>query len=64
MAGVLYNTGWYLFENGDVLEDGHTVQGVEPGSRWRCQHETALVPPQRVVVDINPGAPYTAGDRR
>jgi hypothetical protein len=56
VARVLFNTGAYVFERGDVLEDGDTVEGTVPGSRWRCQHETSLVPPERVVVDLHPGA--------
>jgi hypothetical protein len=63
VAPVLYNTGFYLFENGDVIEDGHTVEGAIAGSRWRCQHEDSLVAPARVVVDMNPGLRYAAGDR-
>lgn len=60
---MLYNIAAYLFENGDVIADGHTVEGVRPGTKWRCQHEDALVPPARVVVDINPGQPFAAGGR-
>ncbi|MBK8594762.1 MAG: DUF4261 domain-containing protein [Holophagales bacterium] len=62
VAGLLYNTAWYVFENGDVIEDGQTVDGVD-GHRWRCQHEVALVPPEREVLDINPGPRYAAGPR-
>jgi hypothetical protein len=47
---------------GDVIEDGHTVEGIAPGSKWRCRHEDALASPSRVVIDINPG-PYAAGIR-
>lgn len=63
MARVLYNTAWYLFNEGDVIEDGHTIEGIEAGSHWRCQHEDSLVAPNRVVLDLNPGAPYAAGNR-
>ncbi len=63
VASLLYNTGLYLFDHGDVIEDGHTVEGLEPESRWRCQHETALVEPEREVVDVSPGAPFAAGNR-
>ena len=63
MAALLANTGHYLFEQGDVIADGHTVEGLEPGRGWRCQHEDALVPPSRVVLDLDPGPPHAAGDR-
>ncbi|MCO6047794.1 DUF4261 domain-containing protein [Aeoliella sp. ICT_H6.2] len=63
VSAVLYNTAMYVFEKGLVLESGHTVEGIEPGSKWRCQFENALVPPERQVLDLNPGAPYAAGRR-
>ena len=63
VARVLYNLAFYVFENGDVIEDEHTVEGIEPGSKWHCQHEDSMVEPERVVIDLNPGEPYAAGDR-
>ena len=64
VAALLSNTGYYVFEQGDVIEDGHTVEGLEPGSRWRCQHEDSLLPPARVVLDLDPGPPHAAGGRQ
>jgi hypothetical protein len=60
---MLYNTAYYLFEHGDIIQNGHTVAGVPTERRWVCQHETALVVPERTVLDINPGSPYAAGKR-
>ncbi len=51
VAGVLYNLSGYVFLEGDVISDGHTVQGVGAGSKWRCQHAAALVGSERVVLD-------------
>jgi hypothetical protein len=56
VAGVLFNYAGYVFDNGDVLQDDNTVEGAVPGSKWRCRHETALVGPERMVVDLHPGA--------
>jgi len=64
VAGMLYNTGLYIFENGDVIEDGHTVAGINPNDKWLCQHEDSLLEPERVVLDVNPGYPFAAGNRR
>ena len=64
VARLLHNLGLYVFENGDIIEDGHTIDGPKPGDKWRCQHEMALVKPERMVLDINPGAPYAAGNRK
>jgi hypothetical protein len=63
VATLLYNTAFYLYEKGDVIEDGNTVAGVEPSSKWKCQHEDSLAAPERVVLDLNPGRPYAAGNR-
>lgn len=63
IARVLYNSAYYLFDSGDVIGDGQTIQGIGANDRWRCQHEDALVGPDRVVVDINPGRQYAAGNR-
>jgi hypothetical protein len=63
VARLLYNLGAYTFEKGDVIEDGHTVDGVDKKSRWTCRHEDSLIDPQRVVLDIDPGQPFAAGSR-
>lgn len=63
VAGVLNGTGHYLFEQGDVIQDGHTLSGWSPEQRWKCRHEASLTEPSRVVIDINPGAPHSAGNR-
>jgi hypothetical protein len=63
VAAVLFNTAVYIFQKGPVIESGQTVEGTEPGSKWRCQFENSLLEPKRVVLDLNPGAPYGAGNR-
>jgi hypothetical protein len=59
VAQFLYNLGAYAFEKGDVIEDGHTVEG--PGGRWTCRRQASLMQPQREVLDIDPGPPFAAG---
>ncbi len=63
MAEYLYETGIYIFEEGDVIQDGDTVVGLREEEQWICEHEDALVPPARVVLDVNPGTRLAAGDR-
>jgi Domain of unknown function (DUF4261) len=60
---VLYNAACYLFEKGPVIQDGHTLAGPNPGEKWRCRYENALLGPEREVIDVNPGPPYAAGQR-
>jgi hypothetical protein len=54
MAQWVWNAAWYLFANGDVIEDGHTVAGVDPEERWPCRHEIGLADPERPVLDVDP----------
>jgi hypothetical protein len=63
VVSSLYNVGLYIFENGDVIDDGHTVPGLGADERWSCQHEDALAPPKRAVLDLNPGPRFAAGGR-
>lgn len=60
---VLYNVAYYVFQRGDVIKNGETVPGVLDNDNWRCQHEMALVGPERVVLDVDPGGQYAAGKR-
>ena len=63
VAALLYNYARYLNEHGDCINDGETIDGATPGTRWRCRHEMSLVPPERLVLDIDPGPPHAAGQR-
>ena len=63
MSAYLYNTAVYLLQHGDVIADGHTLSSIDEHSQWPCQHEDALIAPERVVLDVNPGAGFAAGNR-
>jgi hypothetical protein len=60
VARVLYNTAWYLCCEGDVIADGHTLEGVG-ASKWRCEHQRSIAGPERLVLDLNPGPEHTPG---
>lgn len=55
VAGILINYGYYIFEKGDVIKDGHTIQGLDEEQKWMCEHQNAMALPQRIVLDLNPG---------
>ena len=44
------------------MEDGHTVEGLHPGEKWKCRREDSLVGPLRMVLDVHVGA-CAAGNR-
>lgn len=51
MAGFLRNASLYVADQGDVIEDGHTLDGPD-GTVWRAQHRevgTMKAPPRPVV---------------
>ena len=63
VASKLYSTALYLFEDGNEIEAGDTLEGIEPGTKWMCRYEDSLWAPERPVLDLNPGEPYAAGNR-
>lgn len=63
VARALLETAYYVFDNADDIEDGHTVQGLDESQKWLCRHEMSIVAPQREVLDLNPGKPFAAGNR-
>ena len=54
IAGLLWNYAYYIFEQGDVFENGNTILGLEPNSRWKCERQKSLVAPERIVINVQP----------
>lgn len=48
----LRNYAYYIFENGSIVEDGNTVEGLQIGSKWKCNYNEAYIEPKRYVIDI------------
>src|SRR5262249_58377160 len=61
LATYLRNAANYVFERGDVIRDGDTIEGIEPGEKWRCLQEEALIPPHRLVIEPHPRGQFAAG---
>ena len=63
IAGLLYATAVYVFDEGDVILDGNTISGTDPDERYVCRRESSLLEPSRPVLDVDLGPPYAAGSR-
>ena len=55
VAGLLFNYGHYIFENGVVIEHGNTIEGIEENSKWKCYFNHSQLEPKRIVIEINNG---------
>jgi len=53
VAELLWNYAYYIFEQGDVIETGNTLLGLEPNSKWKCERQISLAGPERVVINCN-----------
>jgi hypothetical protein len=53
MAGMVFSLCANLFESGDVIGDGQTIDGID-GRRWKCTHEHSLLGPAREVLAVHP----------
>lgn len=52
VARLLWNYAYYIFEQGDVIENGNTLLGIEPNSKWRCERQISLTSHERIVINI------------
>lgn len=55
IAGLLFNYGHYIFENGVVIEHGNTIEGIEENSKWKCYFNHSQLEPKRIIIAINKG---------
>lgn len=63
VAAMLFSTAVYVFDEGDVIDDGHTISGPRGDEHFECRHELSLLDPKRVVIDVDLGAAFAAGER-
>ncbi|MGI4884439.1 MAG: DUF4261 domain-containing protein [Janthinobacterium lividum] len=51
---ALWNYAYYVYEHGDIIADGSTIQGLTSQSKWKCERQIASVAPERVVIHLDP----------
>jgi hypothetical protein len=54
IADLLWNYAYYIYEQGDVIENGNTLEGITIGSKWKCERQTSLLDHERIVINVQP----------
>lgn len=54
MAGLLWSYAEYIYDNGDVIESGNTLEGLAKGSKWKCERMISQTAPERIVINVQP----------
>ncbi|HEY6902213.1 MAG TPA: DUF4261 domain-containing protein [Puia sp.] len=52
VAERLWDYAYYVFEKGDVINNGNTVAGIGPDAKWKCMRQPSLAKPERGVITI------------
>jgi|GEM_PF-3412656 len=55
---LLYELAEYLCKHGDVLRPGRPVPGLSADQQFVPSRQESLVPPHRLVMDLDPGPGY------
>lgn len=55
IAGLLWNYAYYIYDHGDVIENGNTLEGTIAGTKWKCERMVSSLHPARVIINIQPG---------
>jgi hypothetical protein len=62
LVELAFNVAAYLYEHGPVIQSKAQLNGPE-GLKFTATWEDSLLPPLRTVIDLDPGTPYSAGNR-
>ncbi|MCC7077997.1 MAG: DUF4261 domain-containing protein [Acidimicrobiia bacterium] len=62
VAGWLSDLSHSLIRDSSLPDDDALIPGLD-GSTWRCRYEPSLTPPNRSVLDIDPGGEHSGGIR-
>ena len=52
----------YIFDKGNIIKSGDSIQSIFENIKWKCQYERSLLKPYREILDINT-LEYAAGKR-
>lgn len=54
IANLLWNYAYYVYDNGDVIQNGNTLEGLVSGSKWKSERIIPAMQPERVVINVLP----------
>ena len=54
IASLLWNYAYYIYEHGDIIESGSTLEGIVGGSKWKCEKQISLIDHERIVINVQP----------
>jgi hypothetical protein len=54
IARLLWNYAYYIYENGDLIENGNTLEGTISGSKWKCERLISSLQPERMIINVQP----------
>ena len=55
IAGLLFNYASYIYDEGVVIKNGNTIQGIEENQKWKCYFKESLIEPKRTIIEIKNG---------
>jgi hypothetical protein len=58
LSDLLFELAEYLCKHGDVLRPGSPVPGLTTDQQFVPSRQPAMVPPHRMVIDLDPGPGY------
>ena len=62
LVELAFNVAAYLYEHGPVIQSKAQLNGPE-GMKFTATWEDSVLPPLRTVIDLDPGTPFSAGNR-
>lgn len=54
IAQLLWNYAYYIYEQGDIIKNGNTLEGIVSGTKWKCERQLSLVDHERIVINVQP----------
>lgn len=54
VANLLWGYAYYIYDKGDIIENGNTLEGIISGSKWKCERQVSPLQPERIIINVKP----------